>query len=344
MVCRRIVKYSDEKMAFLLNYFKKYDIIDRGNNAKQIYREQTNDMKLNIDRKDLSQPDPYVISDGGRYYMYSTGADGIQLYISDNMIDWKYSGLCRKSEREKEYWAPSVIKYGSLFYMYYSSMEKDEVDVHKEQIRVAVCDRPDGEFILLGNLTVPFSIDPHVIKNSEGLYIIYSINDYQAERAGTLIVIDKMISPTQTANDPKVAVRATLDEEIFMRDRFFKGQHWHTIEGGFYFRDGNYHYIMYSGNCYMNENYFIGYSVAYGDTDDLTSLTFRKYPDENTYCPFKRKGNGEEGTGHNSVLIENGHYYMFYHARVAGAPASDDDTRRAYMAEIKPENGILKSV
>ena len=56
-------------MAFLLNYFKKYDIIDSGSTAKQIYQEQTNDMKLNIDRKDLSQPDPYVISDGGRYYM-----------------------------------------------------------------------------------------------------------------------------------------------------------------------------------------------------------------------------------------------------------------------------------
>ena len=60
-------------------------------------------MKLNIDKKDFAQPDPYVISDNGKYYMYATGADGVQLYTSDNMIDWHYAGLCRKSSGEKQY-------------------------------------------------------------------------------------------------------------------------------------------------------------------------------------------------------------------------------------------------
>lgn len=298
-------------------------------------------MKLNIDKKDLAQPDPYVISDDGKYYMYATGYDGVQLYESDNMVDWVYSGICRSSEWEKEYWAPAVIKIGDSFYMYYSSMPKGEDDVHKQQLRVAVCDRPNGEFSYVCNLAVPFSIDPHVVKNSDGLFIFYSINDYQAERAGTLIVVDRLISPTVAANSPKVVVRATLDEEIFMKDRFFAGQHWHTIEGGFYFREGDYHYLMYSGNCYQNENYFIGYAVAKSDSDDLTSLDFVKYPNADTYAPFKRKGGLEEGTGHNSVLHENGRYYMFYHARALGDLVPDKDTRRAYMAEIAPKNGKL---
>lgn len=95
----------------------------------------------------------------------------------------------------------------------------------------------------------PFSIDPHVVKSGNDLYIFYSLNDYDAKRAGTLIVLDKMKDPLEVENKPKVVVRATLDEEIFMKDRFKKGQHWHTIEGAYYFRKGDYHYILYSGNC-----------------------------------------------------------------------------------------------
>lgn len=319
----------------------KYAIICQVENSKTSRRLK---MKLNIDKKDYAQPDPYVISDNGKYYMYATGCDGVQLYTSNNMTDWQYAGICRKSGWEKEYWAPAVIKIGDSFYMYYSSMHIDEDDVHKQQLRVAVCDRPDGEFAYVCNLAVPFSIDPHVVKNSDGLFIFYSVNDYQAERAGTLIVVDRLISPTQAANSPRVVVRATLDEEIFMRDRFFMGQHWHTIEGGFYFRDGDYHYLMYSGNCYQNENYFIGYAVAKGDTDDLTKLDFVKYPDADTYHPFKRKGSLEEGTGHNSVLYENGKYYMFYHARALGDLVPDKDTRRAYVAEIKACDGKLELI
>lgn len=299
-------------------------------------------MKLNIDKKNFAQPDPYVISDNGKYYMYATGGDGVQLYTSDNMIDWHYAGLCRKSSNEKQYWAPAVIKIGSSYYMYYSSMPADATDAHKEQLRVAVCDRPDGEFSFVCNLCVPFSIDSHVIKNSEGLYIFYSVNDCLSDRAGTLIVVDKMISPTQAANNPKVVVRPTLDEEIFMRDRFYKGQDWYTIEGAFYFRHGDYHYIMYSGNCYENENYFIGYSVAKGNTDKLETLDFKKYPNDSTYLPFKCKGGNEEGTGHNSVLCENGRYYMFYHARAVGDLKPNTESRRAYMAEIVPDNGVLR--
>ena len=115
--------------------------------------------------------------------------------------------------------------------------------------------------------------------------------------------------------DPRAGVRATLDEEIFLRDRFRKGQHWHTLEGAFYFREGDYHYLIYSGNCYENEYYYLGYAVAYGDESDLTKLNFRKYPDEHTYAPLIAKNEWEEGTGHNSLIKYEGNYYVIYHAR-----------------------------
>lgn len=297
-------------------------------------------MKLFISGGDC-QPDPYVIEHGGKFYMYATHENGVQLYTGEDMLHFEYRGFCFSSPEEHAYWAPAVIYYGGSFWLYYSSMPAGSRNAHTEQIRVAVSDRPEGPFRLVKNLTVPFSIDPHVVKSGGELYIFYSVNDFESKRAGTLIVVDKMLSPTETACSPRVCVRATLDEEIFMRDRFFAGQNWHTIEGAFYFRDGDTHYLMYSGNCYENENYFVGYAVAEGHTDDLTKLDFVKFPDGGkTYSPLLRKNEQEEGTGHNSVLFTGGKYHMYYHARDIGA-SGRGDLRTARIRTVIPHGGIL---
>ena len=300
-------------------------------------------MKLNISQN-RSQGDPYVIKYNGKYYMYATHSYGVQLYVSENMYDWDYKGLCYIRVGHKEYWAPSVIEINNRFYMYVSTMETTDDDVHLQRIQVAVANRPDEEFKFLTELTKPFSIDPHVIYSGEDLYMFYSINDYEAVRAGTLIVVDKMISPTEMENDPKIVVRATLDEEIFMKNRFKEGQHWHTLEGAFYIRKGNYHYVTYSGNCFENENYYLGYAVAYGDTNDLKELNFKKYPDENTYHPLLRKNDVEEGTGHNSILQVGENYYLFYHGRDLSIERNKKDQRTARVCEINIEGERMEVI
>lgn len=300
-------------------------------------------MKLNIDER-RSQGDPYVISENGKYYMYATHSEGVQLYESDNKYDWRFVGFCFRKEGVKEYWAPAVTKIEGKFYLYASYMGETETDTHRQRLFVGVADAPYGPFEFIREIAEPFSIDPHVVISGNGLYIFYSVNDYEAERAGTLIVVDKMLSPTECAGNPKVVVRATLDEEIFKRDRFRVGQHWHTLEGAFYFREGDYHYLTYSGNCFQNENYYLGYAVAKGNTDDLTRLQFKKYPDENTYCPLVRKNDVEEGTGHNSVLKENGIYYLFYHGRDYGVNRKGNDLRTARVLEFVAKDGRLEVV
>lgn len=290
-------------------------------------------MKLNI-CQNRSQGDPYVIKANGKYYLYATHAQGVQLYVSENKYDWEYKGFCYVRDGHKEYWAPAVIELDGKFYMYVSTMPNEEDDVHQQKIQVAVCDTPDGEFKYLNDLTEPFSIDAHVVKSGDDLYMFYSINDYEALRAGTLIVVDKMLSPTQMEGNPQIVVRATLDEEIFMKNRFKEGQHWHTLEGAFYFRKDDYHYIMYSGNCYQNENYYLGYAIAVGNTNDLRELEFKKYPSEDVYYPLIRKNDVEEGTGHNSVLEEDGKYYVFYHGRDINTRIDGMDVRTARICEL----------
>ena len=300
-------------------------------------------MKLNIEQN-RSQGDPYVIKVKEEYYMYCTHNEGVHLYSSDDKINWKYRGLCFTKVDEKEYWAPAVIEINNKYYMYVSTMPINETNTHQQRILVAIADKPDEEFKFIKYILKPFSIDPHVVKSGNDLYIFYSLNDYDAKRAGTLIVLDKMKDPLEVENKPKVVVRATLDEEIFMKDRFKKGQHWHTIEGAYYFRKGDYHYILYSGNCFNSENYYIGYSVAKGNTDNLLDLDFKKYPNDNEYHPLLRKNEFEEGTGHNSMIIENGHYYLIYHGRDYDTFTKNKDVRTARICEISVDKEKLEVI
>lgn len=298
-------------------------------------------MKLNQINTHIPQPDPYVICVDGTYYMYVTSSEGVKLFKSDNFLDWEYLCICYQKEGEKEYWAPCIYQDDNLFYMYVSSMPKETDDVHLQKIQVAVSSSPKGPFTFLTFLTTPFSIDPHVVKSGDELFMFYSINDYDALRAGTLIVVDKMLSPTKMNNQPKVVIRPTLDEEIFMHDRFKKGQHWHTLEGAFYFYEDGYHYLMYSGNCYQNENYYIGYATCKDKELDLTKINFQKFPDEHTYHPLIKKNDQEEGTGHNSVIKVNGEYLVVYHGRDYLLNNIEKECRTARFLSINVKNGVL---
>ena len=305
-------------------------------------------MKLFDFREDVypSQPDPYILrGEDGKFYIYSTSAVGVQGYVCDT-LDGEYRGLGVVFSREdrKEYWAPSVIYTDGKYYMYVSNMDINETDVHMQTLQVAVSDKPCGPFEYLNDIIEPFSIDAHVVKSGDDLYIFYSSNDYEAERAGTYILVDKMLSPTKCEGKPVTVLKATLDEEIFMRDRFKKGQHWHTLEGAFYFREGNDHYIIYSGNCYESEYYYLGYVYANADTDDLRKIKFEKQPSPDIYSPLIARNDFEAGTGHCSAIKVDGQYYCIYHGRdIPPDPRIKGDTRTARICKLHPSGSSLTS-
>lgn len=128
-------------------------------------------------------------------------------------------------------------------------------------------------------------------------YIFYSANDYEAERAGTYIAVDKLTDMFTVEGSPARVVLPSIKEEIFQKDRFRKGQDWYTIEGAFYFRKGDGHYLLYSGNCYENENYFVGLSYAESKETDLRKVPFRKVPSESVYAPVLRKTTRRKARG-----------------------------------------------
>lgn len=301
----------------------------------KVYKRKVNDIAP------LAQADPYMIKgEDGRYYMYATEG---QIYSSDKLFgEWKYEGIGLHMPGQKICWAPSVIYLDGKYYMYYSSMDEGSEEEHGHKLRVAVSEKPEGPFEYVKTILPPFAIDAHTVQTPSGLYLFYCNNDYEAERAGTRIYCDRLTDPLTVEGKPVCVVWPTLDEEIYMKDRFRKGQHWHTIEGAFYFYKDGIHYLMYSGACYQNPTYFIGYCTAKGPEDaDLRTLEWKKYPDENTYAPLLTKNEIAEGLGHNSVLYEDGKYYIVYHARDYGDIEKKEDTRSARIDELIVDDGKL---
>lgn len=291
------------------------------------------------------QADPYMIrAKDERYYLYPSGG---HLFSSDKLTEgWTYEGICLEMPGQNNCWAPCVIELDGTYYYYYSSQNDGCTDDHGQTMRVAVADNPKGPFRYVKDILPPFSIDSHVVKTPSGLYMFYCNNDYDAQRAGTYIACDKMKDPYTMEGAPKRIVLPTIDEEIFMKNRFKQGQHWHTIEGAFYFYHKGIHYVMYSGACYMNPTYFIGYSVAYGPEDaDLRELDWKKYPNEHVYAPLMKSNSFVEGVGHNSVIYDGGEWFVVYHGRDYEDEVTRDgeDTRCARIDRMEV-NGEKLSV
>ena len=276
---------------------------------------------LKVDKAHLGQADPFILKANGRYYIYVTGHDAVYAYHSDNLFSgWEYYGPVFKYNKEyvEDYWAPSVIELGGKFYMYNSFEylnETPDKGGHTQTMFVSEAESPLGPFTNAQQILKPFSIDSHIVKNENGLFLFYSTNRFEGGRIGTHIVVDRMLDPRTPEGKPKLVVEPTLDEEIYRKNRYKLGQHWHTIEGACYFHEGDYHYVLYSGNCYEKPTYYVGYAMAKTSETDLTKIHFKKYPNDSTYCPLLRKNEFEEGTGHNSLIKENGQWYMVYHAR-----------------------------
>lgn len=295
----------------------------------------------------IGQADPYILKSGGRYYIYVTGHDGVYAYKSDRLFDgWEYYGRVMTVEGHQEFWAPSVIELDGVFYMYNSfNFYGDEPDKggHRQTMFVSTAKSPLGPFENPKQILHPFSIDSHIIKNESGLFLFYSTNRFEGDRIGTYIVVDRMLDPFTPEGKPHTVVVPTLDEDIYRRDRYKKGEHWHTIEGAFYFREGDWHYVMYSGNCFEEPTYYVGYARAKTDETDLTKINFEKYPDDNTYFPVLAANDFEEGTGHHSMIKEDGQWYAIYHARDYhdGLNASAYDARNARICKIHVKDGII---
>lgn len=296
-------------------------------------------MKLRFNVTGKTQPDPFVFrDDDGKFYIYNTGVEGVHAYSSDSLTgEWTYEGIVLTVPHGYEYWAPSIIKLEDTYYMYFSCCGNGS----NEFMHVAVADRPLGPFGNPTRLYNRFTIDSHVVKTAAGLFLWYAENNEKCDRIGTRVFVDKLLDPFTPANICKEVIVPTLDEEINTMTE--KGL-WHTLEGPFWFREGEWQYVMYSGGAFRNDTYHIGYAAAKSDEEDLTKVDFVKFTDNGKFKPTMFRNEVEEGVGHHSVIKADGQYYAIYHAR-DGAKNDGSGTyteaRTARICKLHVKDGII---
>lgn len=280
-----------------------------------------------------TNPDPYVIKYNGMYYCYSTGEGGVQVSISKDLVTWTYLGIATVNESKHNYWAPSVIYDNGIFYLYCSNTSSDTDDCHQEYLQLYTSTKPEGPFTFVKTFFYKFSIDAHVIRDHNGeLYLFYSTNDYngiEENNAGTIILVDRLLSFTELAGEEHAIVLPSLQEEVFEQNRFGDGRDWYTIEGAFFLRRRGHAFLLYAANAYVRENYFLGYSYT-DHAGPISDICWRKYPDDYTFSPLVRRNQYVEGTGHCSViqapnLVDD---WIIYHGRSQKQPLLLDTEQR----------------
>lgn len=294
-------------------------------------------MRFNVENK--NQPDPFIFEDKGNFYLYVTGVNGVEAYAGDDLFGlWEYKGIITDFKEGKEFWAPSVIKYDDKYYLYVSCEKEDGI----QSMHVAVADDPLGPFTNEKRLYDCFSIDSHVVQTQAGLFLLLAMNRYDGERAGTRIYVDKLLDPWTPANAPVEKITPTFDEEFFT-PQCTPERKWHTVEGPFWFEEDGWQYVMYSGGCYMDDTYHIGYAAARSAEADLTKVEFIKHTDGGKFDPVLIKNDVEEGTGHHSVIRHKGQYYAIYHGRDNLGRVADEykEKRTARICRLQVSDGKI---
>lgn len=294
-------------------------------------------MKLLFDTPNKTQPDPFIFEDGGKLYLYVTSVKGVEVYTADTLLgEWKYCGVVTEFKDATDFWAPSVIKLDDTYYMYVSCISDGDFQF----MHVAEAKSPLGPFKNEKKLYNRFSIDSHMVKTEDGLFLWFAQNNTDCDLVGTRIFIDKFKDPYTPEDNPKEVVVPTFAEEKYTPSCNENGD-WYTIEGPFWFKEGDWQYLMYSGGCYQDDTYHIGYCVAKSNETDLKKVDFKKVTEGGRFSPVIIKNDFEEGTGHHSVIKVDGEYYAIYHGRDYSETDGYEERRTARICKLNVSNGVI---
>ncbi|MBQ4564707.1 MAG: family 43 glycosylhydrolase [Lachnospiraceae bacterium] len=297
-------------------------------------------MKLRFNVGNKRQPDPFVFEDNGRFYLYVTADDGVEAYSASGLFEeWQYEGVICSVDGWKKYWAPCIIKHEGRYYLYFSCQKEGCF----EWLHVAVGDSPLGPYEEKKCLFDRFTIDAHVVETAAGLFLFYAEDNRDGERIGTRVFVDCLIDPFTPAGIRREIILPTFEEEIFQKNRYGDGKDWYCIEGPFWFREGDWQYVMYSAGCYENDSYHVGYAAAKSDEEDLTLVEFEKFTENGNFAPVLIKNEIEEGTGHHSLIKHKDQYYIIYHGRDAEPILHEEyvEGRTARIAGLRVGDGKI---
>jgi Beta-xylosidase len=271
-----------------------------------------------------SAHDPTVVAEGAKYYRFSTGP-GLPIAVSSDLKNWQYAGrvFSRNPQWTKDdipgstdFWAPEVVQLGGRWRVYYSVSTFGQ---NRSAIGVASNatldpDSPDyawvdeGAVIESKRLNNYNCIDPCVATDSEGTpWLSFGsfwsgIKLVRLDAVTGKLTEPKADDPTTTAAEP-LAIARRMDSVD-------------AIEGSYILpKDGKYYlFVSFDACCQGSRS---TYNMRVGRSDVITG----PYLDRDGVPMLKGGGTllragGEryKGTGHNSILIDKGVYYLVYHS------------------------------
>jgi GH43 family beta-xylosidase len=299
--------------------------------------------------------DPFVWRHGDHYFAVGTGppadegtdsTDGdasprrvIPLLRSADLVTWERlpDALERPDIPEEltEFWAPEVAVHDGPFYLYYSVGRESK---HHE-LRVAVSDTPDGPYRDTGapllrrradaasveeHALYPFAIDPHPVQDDDGQWYLFYAADFLDSdgdtRAGTALVVDRLITMTRLAGEPRTVLRARFDWQRHRANHLIYGRRfdWHTLEGPFIRKRQGRYWCFYSGGCWQTADYGVDYAVADHILGPYSDAGAEDGPRVLRAVPGQVRG-----PGHNCVILgpDGRTEYIVYHAWDEGMTA-----------------------
>ncbi|HLK55935.1 MAG TPA: glycoside hydrolase family 43 protein [Chthonomonadaceae bacterium] len=286
--------------------------------------------------------DPFVWRYQGEYYAIGTGpleasgqieeaeaaASGFSsqfrifpLLRSDDFVTWHaVSGALTPPDPDlgDTFWAPEVAYHDGTFYLYYSVGHSDK----DHQLRMATSRHPLGPYedrgvTLVNNRVFPFAIDPHPFQDDDGQWYLFYASDFldmeNEARAGTALMVDRMVSMTTLAGEAKTVLRARSDWQRFQKERSMYGQtwDWHTLEGPCVRKHEGRYYCFYSGGRWETENYGVDFGVA-----DHVLGPYTDFGNETGARVLSTKPGHLLGPGHNSIVVgpDGETEFLAYHA------------------------------
>lgn len=222
--------------------------------------------------------DPYVLKFNGYYYLYVSTRDtddGVKVWSSRNLENWVYRGLAATDPITHGAYAPEVIYWNGMFYMYTSPAGKGHY--------VLSSTSPTGPFnVVTSNLGK--TIDGHVFIDDDGSFSFYHAGQGRIDAA-------PMSSPT--------AIGASSTTGVGMGG-------W--TEGATVFKRNGKYYITYTGNHVFSKGYRVDYAVS-------TMGPRSGYVADNLNPALISTEGPTVGLGHNTVVLGPNldTHYMIYH-------------------------------
>ena len=274
--------------------------------------------------KDIYIRDPFVLIDGGKYYLYGSTdpqtwkgkADGFKVYVSDDLENFEEKVIFENSDdfwAEEQFWAPEVHKYNGKYYLFAAFSKGDDV----RRCQILESDSPTGPFLPKDGLLFPnetSNLDATFFVEGDKRYTVYC-REWTDIKVGEMCLAEldedlRVVGEIKTlfkANDAPWVVE--VEPECYVTD------------GPFIRKNSRGEYVML-WSSHGKEGYAMGMAVA-----------------EKLEGPWRQieKPLISSNGGHGMIFEKDGKLFASYHM-----PNDPHMSERAHFVEIEEYDGIFR--